>query len=257
MRTQINVLLLAVLFIPLFNSCIPDVFISGNHEIVEEERIIPTFKRISSSGSFNIYYEYASEPSLLLVGESNILEYIETYVSGNELKITTPFNVSLNPREVIEVFVKGPYPDEIKLSGSGLIYTDTIFNDYLSLKISGSGDIDSKFVGETFESTISGSGRMFLYADCKRMETLLSGSGRIEAEGYADDARYTITGSGKIMALDLEAEEARVLISGSGDLYLNVFDELTGTISGSGNIYYIGRPSVNVTITGSGRVKKY
>jgi hypothetical protein len=47
---------------------------------------------------------------------------------------------------------------------------------------------------------------------------------------------------------------AEVTISGSGDAFTRVSEELSGLISGSGNIYVSGNPLIKVRVTGSGRV---
>lgn len=253
MKTQLKVFIFAILFIPFLSSCIYNS-IEGNGEIVEETREIPEFSKISSSGSFNIYYEYDSISEVKVVSESNIIMYVETAVFNDELVISTPFHVNIRPNETIEVYVKGPEISKMHLSGSGLISTDTISSDLLELSVSGSGDIETYFTGKDLVSKISGSGNMFLYADCKTLETGVSGSGKINIEGKATSAYHSISGSGRMMAYDFTVEEAEIHISGSGELYLNVTELLTAYISGSGNIHYIGDCELDTHNSGSGRL---
>jgi hypothetical protein len=258
MKTLLKHIVPAILIILFINSCIPDVIVTGNKEYVEDERTIPEFEKIHSSGSYYVFFEYADEPGIKLIGESNILPYIETYVSGSTLQISTPYNVSIHPHAPIEVYVKGPYVDNIKLSGSGEITTtDTINGESLSIDISGSGDIDAAFIGDNFNTNISGSGYINFYTECKNLSAKISGSGKIEATGTASYSEYNISGSGKIMALDCESLEASAHISGSGDMYIDVINSLTGSISGSGNIYYTGSPDINVNTSGSGSIRRY
>lgn len=254
MKTQIKLLILTIAMAFLFNSCFFGVYEIGNGDVIEETRNIPEFTEISSSGSFNIYYEFAEETELTISGESNLLPYIETVVFDNELKIRTAFNVNINPHKTIEIYVKGPYIDRIHLSGSGLIYTDSIFNDRLELSTSGSGDIETKFFGDELYTKLSGSGKIEVSCECQFVETIISGSGSAYLEGIADDASYRISGSGKVKAYDLETLRSDVSISGSGDLFLNVSNKLDVAISGSGNVHYIGFPSVNSHSSGSGEI---
>ncbi len=254
MKTQFTLFLTALLLSTIMSSCFTDIVVVGNNETIDEERTITDFKRVSSMGSFNVYYAYASAPSVTVKAESNLLPYIETIVVGNELRISNSFSVSLHPRNPIEVFVYGPYVDQIHLSGSGIISTDTIVGDDLSLKVSGSGDIETYFIGDNFDAKISGSGKMFLFTECNNSNIEVSGSGRVKVEGAAINSFYRISGSGKVSAYDFPVENATANISGSGSLYLNVSEEIDGFISGSGNIFYIGNPDVNCSISGSGRV---
>jgi len=254
MKTQVTLFLTIVLLSTLMSSCFTDIIVVGNNETTEEERTITDFKRVSSMGCFNVYYAYASAPSVTVKAESNLLPYIETIVVGSELRISNSFSVSLHPRAPIEVYVYGPYVDQIQLSGSGIISTDTIVGEELSLRVSGSGDIETIFIGDDFEAKISGSGKMFLYAECNNSNIEVSGSGRVKVEGSAISSFYRISGSGKVSAYDFPVENATANISGSGNLYLNVDEEINGFISGSGNIFYIGNPDINCNISGSGRV---
>lgn len=66
-----------------------------------------------------------------------------------------------------------------------------------------------------------------------------------------------ITGSGELFAEDFLLKSASVTLSGSGNVFTSVENDLNGVISGSGNIYLKGDPIINKTITGSGRIIKY
>jgi hypothetical protein len=85
----------------------------------------------------------------------------------------------------------------------------------------------------------------------------VSGSGKVEASGTANEIKATISGSGKILAADLEVDKCEVRISGSGDVEINVKNDLDAQISGSGSVTYKGNPSrVNSHASGSGHVRK-
>ncbi len=70
----------------------------------------------------------------------------------------------------------------------------------------------------------------------------LTGSGEIELWGIAQVGDLNISGSGKIKALHLEQDECSASITGSGDMYVFVYDYLDVNITGSGNIFYRGNP---------------
>lgn len=254
MKTSISLILLTVLFSSTFTSCFYDMWVEGNGEIVEVERTVPEFEKIASSGSFDIYFELGDETGVTLSGESNLLPYIETVVVDNELKIRTPINVNIRPHETIEVHITSPYVEEIALSGSGLIHTGEIDLDQLKLETSGSGVIETTFLGEDLEIDLSGSGVIDIFAECDYTEVNISGSGKVYLEGSANDARYDISGSGNFMGFDFAVNQLEIDISGSGNMEVWVIDELYIDISGSGNIYYIGSPNISTNISGSGHL---
>jgi hypothetical protein len=85
----------------------------------------------------------------------------------------------------------------------------------------------------------------------------ISGSGKISATGSSDKVKTSISGSGKLLAADFATKSCHVRISGSGDVEINVKDELDASISGSGSVSYKGDPSrVNSHSSGSGKVRK-
>ena len=254
MKTQLKILILPFLFSIIFSSCMFDIFEEGNGIVTEEDRVIPEFSEISSSGSFHVYYEYDETPGVTVSGESNLLEYVETVVYNDELLIRTPFNVNIRPHHTIEVYVKGPYVDRIHLSGSGLIHTDEIIADEFSATVSGSGNIETTFIGEDLYTKVSGSGEINVYAEADYTESYISGSGKIIFEGESDQSQFKISGSGKIRAYDFLTNDADIHLSGSGSAYINVDETLSAWISGSGDIHYIGNPYINSNISGSGRL---
>jgi hypothetical protein len=254
MKTTIKVFLSAFLLTLLMNSCFNRVFEYGNGIINEEIRVIPAFNSITSAGAFDIYFEYADTPSVIVSCESNLIEYVETAVFENELKIRTPNFVNIKPRKTIEIYVKGPEIEKIYLSGSGLIHADSVSSDNLTLGLSGSGKIETTFYGENLYTKVSGSGKINIYAECILFDIVISGSGKVDMLGYADICNYNISGSGEVHAFDFPVYEADVRVSGSGNLYLNVEEKLSANISGSGNIHYIGSPQIISNISGSGKL---
>jgi len=69
--------------------------------------------------------------------------------------------------------------------------------------------------------------------------------------------KTTVSGSGKVLAAELEANRCDIRISGSGDVEINVKNEIEANISGSGTVSYKGNPAkVNSHASGSGSVKK-
>lgn len=253
MRT-LKFLLLALLTVPLLSGCVYDLFVEGNYDYVEETRSIPEFDEIVSSGSFNVFFEYASKEEVLVQCESNLLPYIETAVFNNQLRIGVPNGVGIRSHGEIDVYVRGPFVDRITLAGSGTITTSTINERNLDVIISGSGSIHTSFEGRNLLAEISGSGQMYIDADCNVADFRISGSGSIDVRGDADESKTLISGSGVLHAYDFWVDESAITVSGSGRCYQTVFERLQVLISGSGDVYFKGNPRVYQTITGSGRL---
>jgi hypothetical protein len=226
--------------------------IEGNRNVVAETRSVPSFVRVYNSGVFEVYVIQADYHEVVLDAESNLLPHIRTRVGGNTLFIETKDN--LKPHYPIKVYVYSPVFEEVKLSGSGLIYSDSLHVGVLDVVLSGSGDIDMHVYGDDVYCEISGSGTSRMYVETINVGANISGSGNMYFAGFADLSDLRISGSGSIHAYDLPVIECYTNTSGSGNMYVNVSDYLDVKISGSGSVFYLGNPMMNINISGSGAV---
>ena len=135
MKTQIKIVFAIALILVAFTSCFDGIIVEGNNEVTQETRSLPNFTEVSSSGSYHIYYQHGDSTKATIICESNILSYIETAVYNGRLDIKTAFHVSINPNKMIEIYVESPEIEEIELSGSGIIETDTVYGDELEVWI--------------------------------------------------------------------------------------------------------------------------
>jgi len=230
------------------------VKVVGNNNVVEETRSSDPFNRVVNEGNFNVYVENDTIWEVTIRAESNLISYIKTEVRGTVLFVYT--DDDLKNHAAMEIYIKTPDINEISLSGSGLIYADSLFTNELEINLSGSGDIRGQVEADKIETKISGSGWVSMGVITDNLLTSVSGSGNMEYWGEATTASFTISGSGSVRAYDLLVNDCWASISGSGDMQLNVANYLNVNISGSGSIFYIGDPTTEINISGSGQVIK-
>jgi hypothetical protein len=212
--------------------------LTNEGKIISEIREVSGFNRVSVSGSGLVILDQGQEETLKIEAGENIMEYITTEVSGNELKI------------------------DYKNMPRGLRFSEVKF--YLTVKelekfvLSGSAKLEgSKISANELELTISGSGRMAMTLEVESLKANIDGSGKFELEGTAGQQQIATAGSGNFYGKDLAGKEADVNLAGSGRAEVNVSDKLDVTISGSGKIYYLGEPAMGkVNISGSGKIEK-
>jgi len=222
-------------------SCRPDWgrVVWGNGDMIVEARTLSVFQRISSVGSLNIEVKFDSISRVVIEGESNLVEYINTDVSDKTLSIEIDPGIQLRPSRRLKLVVYTPDVRSFKIAGSSDIISAPLFrpDGNVVINISGSGS----FTGDVTARD--------LYAN-------ISGSGKVNLKGSADYAEYRISGSGRIDALDCEAKEIYAQISGSGRINLYATDYLEAVISGSGAVRYKGNPIVVKQISGTGSLKR-
>jgi len=248
-----------------------------------ETRNVSTFTKIAFRVPGKLYLRQGSPQKVEIEGKSDVLKEIETDVDGNKLVIGKEGRWQSwrwKEEDAIKVYITVKDIEGISVAGSGDVIAETkITATDLDLNVSGSGNmtLEADASGE-IESDVSGSGNISLKAKCRRFnsdvsgsgdvdlssitvtetaEFGVSGSGKIKATGTAGNVKTNISGSGRILAANLETNKCEVRITGSGDVEINVKDELDASITGSGSVNYKGNPShVNSHSTGSGHVHK-
>ncbi len=213
--------------------------ISGNGNITTSERNVSNFKDIRCAGSYDVELTQGSPSSVKIKTDENIQSYIVTDIDGDELNIHTKEDVNLHPSDKIKLYITTDKLEEFKLTGSGNVSTTNKFSG-----------------GDHLNLDISGSGTMRFDVNTPRVESSISGTGDIYVSGETRNSKIEIAGSGNYHAEDLKAENATVKIAGSGDARLFADSTLDINIAGVGNVYYKGDASVSQNIAGSGKIKK-
>ncbi|MBO9153383.1 head GIN domain-containing protein [Chitinophaga sp. GCM10012297] len=211
----------------------------GSGQVVTEERQIDRFEEVTIDGPVEVHIKQGQLAPLKVEAEDNVMRIIETYVSGNTLRVKIRNGVNLKRFRPIHVYIQGETWKKIVFSGSGsLTGTDTIRSTSFSYEINGSADANLKL-------------------DANEVRMHLNGSGNLRLEGKSNSYFSEINGSGDVNAQELQTATANVNVNGSGEQTIWVSDRLDARINGSGNIRYKGTPgTVNVKIAGSGKVIK-
>ena len=215
----------------------PLVSVAG--DMVSEIRPVGAFHSVDFRGHGDLHITQGRDFILRLEGGRDLLEKYETYVDNGRLVIEMKSWRKLWRPKSITAYITMPEVRALTISGSGTIIGETrITSERLSLKLSGSGDID-------------------LEVDAKKLDSKISGSGEIRLRGVAKDHEYQMSGSGDLKGYKLATEKTRIKVSGSGNCEVSISAQLDVKISGSGKVYYRGNPTtVNQKISGSGTIRK-
>ena len=216
----------------------------GNGQLGTQERsdVLFDFNSISLSASFDVEIAQNSNEtskSVIVEGDENLLEYIETRVQNSTLHLSlrdddcidqvTPMIVRIVNTEIVQI--------ESMSSGSITVKDELYIKSgkELEIKSSGSGNI-------TIEN-LACSGTLI----CKN-----SGSGNIKIQDtYARHAEINISGSGDVIAGSTRINNCNIKSSGSGNTYLKIEDYLETNITGSGDVYYQTQSNPTVKNNGS------
>ena len=192
--------------------------LQGSGEIVEEVRQPGDFHALELGVPAEVHVKVGHEPRVVLRGDDNLLEKVETSVRNGRLEIEPRRGYRLRFRHGLEIEVHCPELASLEVEGSGEVRVDAVDAEHLQLSI--------------------------------------EGSGTVFAAGTASELDVSIEGSGEFLLGELRSREASVSIEGSGEVMLSVSDRLRYSIEGSGDIGYRGSPDVAGTIEGSGNVRR-
>ena len=214
--------------------------ITGEGAVLTKTLNLSDFNKIQLSISGNVTITQGTTQSVDVIGQTNIIDGLNTNVTNNTWNIGFNGNCGYSYND-LTINITVPNIHQVKISGSGNVTINDFTNQSeLALNISGSGYISlNNFEGITDLSTvISGSGNVTANKD---ISTLTSST-------------INISGSGKYKGYVLSSDTGSVRVSGSGLVEITVNNTLDATVSGSGNLYYKGTPTVTQNITGSGQL---
>ena len=185
----------------------------------------------------NVYIVQGEAQEVKIEAEDNLIQYITTKVKNNELIID--YNENIRAHKPINVYITVKDICLIGLSGSGSIVTkNEIRCDHMTLRLSGSGDMNVMLKSKASKATFSG-------------------SGNLKMNGSSPETNIRISGSGNVNAQQLKTFSSTVNISGIGNTNVDVNNELTVSITGSGNVFFVTGPDkITTKITGSGEIRK-
>ena len=234
-------ILFALLITVSLSSCLRDVFcIEGEGNTITVELDVEDFTSINAMGAFDIYVSQGTTQKVEVQGQENIIEYLETRVSGNIWDIQLDDDHCYTDYD-LTLYIQVPDIEGITVTGVADVYIED-FTDQTSLEltITGSGDVEiNDFLG------------------CETLEVKISGSGDVDCKGQFDNLNQLdihISGSGNFSGYNAVTDYCDISISGSGHCKVYVEKELDVNISGTGNIYYKGNPEITTDISGFGNI---
>lgn len=192
----------------------------GSGVVVEEERSLSRFTRVSFEGIGKLIITQGDAESLTIEAEDNIVPHIDTVVRGQTLQIafdTERWQNIIRPTEPIRLYLT--------------------VTDLQALSLSGLGDVEVQDI------------------EGERIDITLSGAGSISLSGTVQEQDVNVSGAGSYDASDLMSGVADINLSGAGSATVWVTESLDVNITGLGSVSYYGDPVVEQSISGLGNVE--
>ena len=213
-------------------------------KIVQEQRAVSTgVNAIIMEDNIDLVITQDSEAAMMVEGGENLLPYVNTEVSGNELKISSDNKCSfLRDYDIpITVYLSVPDLKSINYTGQGMVSCTNTLN-----------------LNEFDFETRRGTGSINMNINANKISVRQhTGPTDITISGSANNVYLYGGGNGWIYAQNLDANDVHANNAGTGDISLKASNTLLVELSSIGNINYYGDPVVTVSVhTGSGQLIK-
>lgn len=192
--------------------------IQGSGTPKTETRNVTGFREIKANGAIYLDVSFKPEYSVTVEADDNLLEHINTDVSGGTLVIESR-GQRINPKSKINVRITMPEMARLEINGASTGTVAGVKTDKLDLSINGASKL--KIDGEVRE-----------------LKAQASGASGIDAEG-------------------LKTGDANVDASGASSITVNAAGDLSANASGASRVTYIGDPkSLKQNSSGASSVTK-
>ena len=212
--------------------------VRGSGTVTSEDRTVSGVSGVALTTIGELTVEVGDQESLRIEAEDNLLQYIQTSVSGGVLNIETEPGVNISASKPVRYYLAVRDLDSIRTSSSGNVSSGALETGDLSVEITSSGEVDLAALAAS------------------SLEVKLSSSGNLTIEGgqvTTQDVR--LSSSGDYEAGNMRSSSASVNLSSSGSATIWVTDSLDANLSSSGNLQYYGGPSADVNASSSGEAK--
>ena len=213
-------------------------YTTGSGNIITQNRSVGNFSGISVSNSFDVEVKIGPVAEVRVEADDNVMKYIVTNVSGNDLRIKVEGMHNINNVHM-KVYITTPELNSIKASASSSVKVLDVIKDNTKLHFTATSSAD-------IEAEV----------DAPEVEAEANSSGSVTLSGKTKNYKAQVSSSGDIKSAGLLSENADVEASSSGSAYVHASVSLNAKASSSGSIDYRGAASVQQSVSSSGSVEK-
>ena len=202
------------------------------------------FTKINFKSFGEVYLTQGDSCDLKVEGNEDLLDNVQVDVAEDTLNIKFKSDITdwtglrwMKGDSHLRYFVTMPSIEMVKMAGAGTLECESLKGDALDL-------------------THSGAGKMSLRGlDLQSLKVDLGGIGEVILAGSVQSQTVDLSGAGSYDGVNLQSQDAEVLLSGAGSAQVWVENSLKATVTGAGSIKYKGSPSIEQTKSGIGDIK--
>ena len=220
--------------------------IKGNGILKEKERGRMDFHAIDVRGSMDVIIVDNADAPIIVSGDENLIDSIETIVKDGVLNIKFRSNLVYSSKNGLKVKVPANGKiNNIKASGSSDVTVEgTVIADNLTVSCSGSSDFKGNIKASTCKINMSGSSDFRGKIEAKESSFDCKGSSDCIISGSSDICNISMSGSSDFKGYDFVVNKLICKAEGSSDIQITCNEEISVNASGSSDVYYRGSAKV-------------
>lgn len=203
-------------------------------EIADQE--LTPFESIGMDTFAHIVLQKGNRESIKIESDKDVSGLLKIHVDDKRLWVTSPQDLDVTHEVTIIITYT---------SLSGLVV-------HRSRKVTCNEPIETSWFG----IIQNGRGNISLAFDVMALDVTLTKTGNLVISGSAEDVKVLNTGTGVVDASGLEATEGRITIKGTGNVSIQVEEELSAVLQGTGDLILQGSPRLKSWVNGIGQIKK-
>jgi len=233
-------------------------FITGNGNIIDEQRDVKDFTGISSSSAAHVLISKADKYSCLVSLDSNLLPSFETKVERGILVMGFKPGTNAQRFKKLEIKITMPEIKKIEASGASKVELEKGFSGKeLSVNLSGSSSFVAAAIYDILGLKESGSSKIDLKGKYGDIAVDVSGASRIVCEGGALGLTGEVSGSSSVDFSGCAIDDADLDVSGASGIRLgNVAKKIKADLSGASELKYEGNPTIAKSLSGASTIKR-
>lgn len=209
--------------------------LTGNKNVVKQERTVDNFTGIEVGGAFVVYLTIKDQTSLTVEADENLIDAITTKVKGDKLYISSS---GLRNATRLNIYVSSPAISLLDISGAA--------------RLEGMNTLTAP----NLDITASGASEIMLDLNVDDLNVDASGASDVKLTGMTGASRIMASGAADINARDLVSENSTVNSSGASSVSINSTEKVNTKTSGAGDIKVFGDPVIETT-DGNVKTKTY
>jgi hypothetical protein len=218
----------------------------GNGVFAEKERSVMEFNAVDTRGSIDVIVSDEENAPVIVSGDSNLIDDIETTVINGVLTIQFKHKAGYSTRLGLKVTVPNTGRiNRISASGaSNVTAQGSLYTDNMTISCSGSSDFKGSIHATTCEFNFKGSSNFKGSIEAESCKINCSGSSDCHINGKSNSCNIILSGSSNLKGYDFVVNKLDCNASGSSDIQITCNEELSVRASGSSHVYYRGNAQV-------------